>query len=1130
MEQKPHNYYEILIACVVMIAGGIVFPLSVLAQKNEASEMSATTSALFSLGLTEAQIRKLPHQKTLEEWTRELEPPEHKIDLRATPAQKPLKAVAMPPDAAVMDIKASPTKTKSGAASPLAVSLNAALANVDTGVAILDNGLNFLRASQTASSSWSHYGDSSAISDTVAVLDVFSMLGLASDTAATSGVAWLGSQFPDNTLQAAQKFWMLARSGQDVSYSFDAIVQRINDNDGGFGYDRKYRSDVSATAAMLETITASNYTGDGDNPDFIKISAILFLLNNQNSNGGWGEFIIDPSATRQTTAALGALFPYRNATLNSSNGTIVIKDYVSRGLDYLKNTQSADGTWNTDLVETALAYEILHRYDIPLANEDAAFQYLKAAQAADGSFGNQNPYATALSLKALSYRLLDKRPDLVITDITVSGTLVSRSSVSLTVTVKNIGNSAISKAQIYNVTANYNWRPQGYDLLPWGMTLAPGEQVNFTFPYYSTYQLLGDTEFKFYVEGERESNYDNNWKNKILMVASDPGGKPAHTVYFIAQKYDMYGSAALNVRWPKRDDPNLAAYEVMYRKQGTTPWNFVRVDKAWNGGFICCFDEGVTYEINVGVLYPDQTTVEYFTDFMTLVTMSGNPALYTGGASGKVTFNEKPFSYANTFAYGRFGASDQDGNIAYPAMPNGTSAAWASDPQYDPIATKFPVPMGATTSGIRIATRLADDTSPPRITDLEIQETYGSDVLYNYGTPVHLLLFANDDKGLHDADFWYFEPATSQWIYLQTATSSYGYIRTPWTIGPDLLGTGYKIRAIARDWKGNSSAPSEWGPFEIRRGVNIPPTIKITKPDSAGNRADATSTIAWDDSDPDSNAMISLYYDTDATGTDGTMITSGISEDSPVNSYVWDTSAVAAGNYYIYGVIDDGATKAVSYSTGSTTIAHATVLAPPGPPTNLFGISVHQTKTRLTWDAPLNTGDRPLTGYRIERKLPSEALFSVIVPDTATTTTVYVDTDLATSTLYEYGVRSLTSAGQSATTSNIVDVRTLDPDAGISSRIGTVKDVGLALHDGSRYILAAGSMFRSLGFQPDTFIFNISDGASIMLVSPDKKELQNSLGIPTTCEANRSVLMLAMLPNASIPQITVTPSGACSGI
>lgn len=102
-----------------------------------------------------------------------------------------------------------------------------------------------------------------------------------------------------------------------------------------------------------------------------------------------------------------------------------------------------------------------------------------------------------------------------------------------------------------------------------------------------------------------------------------------------------------------------------------------------------------------------------------------------------------------------------------------------------------------------------------------------------------------------------------------------------------------------------------------------PPTLSLSTPAAGGETVDLLAFINWIDSDPDSSASISLHYDMDGAGFDGTAIASGISEDSTVNQYIWNTSMVSEGVYYIYGVINDGVNPAVKiYAPGFFIVSH----------------------------------------------------------------------------------------------------------------------------------------------------------------------------------------------------------------
>ncbi|MFH1147686.1 MAG: PKD domain-containing protein [Pseudomonadota bacterium] len=133
----------------------------------------------------------------------------------------------------------------------------------------------------------------------------------------------------------------------------------------------------------------------------------------------------------------------------------------------------------------------------------------------------------------------------------------------------------------------------------------------------------------------------------------------------------------------------------------------------------------------------------------------------------------------------------------------------------------------------------------------------------------------------------------------------------------------YRWRARSRDEHGRTSNWTDLQSFIVRDdGVNDPPEIGILEPSMDILTREAQVGITWEDTDPDSNADISLYYDADNSEQNGTLIADGIKEDpeGSGDSFLWDISGMGDGGYYIYGVITDGAASLVSYSSGRIVI------------------------------------------------------------------------------------------------------------------------------------------------------------------------------------------------------------------
>jgi len=134
------------------------------------------------------------------------------------------------------------------------------------------------------------------------------------------------------------------------------------------------------------------------------------------------------------------------------------------------------------------------------------------------------------------------------------------------------------------------------------------------------------------------------------------------------------------------------------------------------------------------------------------------------------------------------------------------------------------------------------------------------------------------------------------WIYWRVRTEMNNGVNSAWTAGQAL--------------------------FINDNGVDAQPLISFISPITDVILSGGVVSLQWDDVDPDSNATISLYYDTDRSGADGTLIIGNISEDPDASAdrYLWDVMGVAEGQYYLYAIITDGSTSSTEYATGSIII------------------------------------------------------------------------------------------------------------------------------------------------------------------------------------------------------------------
>ena len=200
--------------------------------------------------------------------------------------------------------------------------------------------------------------------------------------------AFLNAESYRNTENLSRLIIATAQSGGDVSPLVSTLFSHQN-RDGGFGELAGYDSTIIDTAFALDALALSSQPkGDA------LISALYFLLNRQQADGGWYDGA-NQTTVFTTSLALNALRHFRDDIAG-------ISDAMTGAKRFLLEQRNASGLWSEGF-ETASALIAL----VNSVNEYSEVEYLvndfAGKQLINGSW-DDSPYATALALRALSSR------------------------------------------------------------------------------------------------------------------------------------------------------------------------------------------------------------------------------------------------------------------------------------------------------------------------------------------------------------------------------------------------------------------------------------------------------------------------------------------------------------------------------------------------------------------------------------------------------------------------------------------------------------------------------------------------------------------------------------------------------
>lgn len=141
-------------------------------------------------------------------------------------------------------------------------------------------------------------------------------------------------------------------------------------------------------------------------------------------------------------------------------------------------------------------------------------------------------------------------------------------------------------------------------------------------------------------------------------------------------------------------------------------------------------------------------------------------------------------------------------------------------------------------------------------------------------------------------------------------------------IATDLSGDTSKTVVIANpaagDWTIRIPDTSGLGSVNFESYVDTaPPSVEISNLSVNGNQV----TVNYVARDPDSDAEVGLYFDTDSQGLNGGVIVENLPVAGGAESFTWDVTDLPAGEYHVYALVDDGGHGLISaYSLDSINI------------------------------------------------------------------------------------------------------------------------------------------------------------------------------------------------------------------
>jgi len=292
----------------------------------------------------------------------------------------------------------------------------------------------------------------------------------------------------------------------------------------------------------------------------------------------------------------------------------------------------SNGTWENNVLNTAFAYHAIKAAGATPIYQTETLQYFKNEQESNGSFNN-DIYKTAKVLEALS--VSTDSGQLVINDIIPKTILQTGTIAELNLSISNTGKTAVNNGIIHIITDDFFF--ESFDFVSNNIVVNANSTLNVAFEITNTRNFQGDVAFKVFIENADGIVYPNSCYEETFTFTADPTNRPALPMYYVAYKsITNSGAPGITWRWPAKSDQNLDKYMLIFRELGATSWSGVYVNYPNTNATVGPFIEDQIYEATIGTSDADGN-IYYFNSDVSQVKVSASPSAYIAGTvSGKV--------------------------------------------------------------------------------------------------------------------------------------------------------------------------------------------------------------------------------------------------------------------------------------------------------------------------------------------------------------------------------------------------------------------------------------------------------------------------------------------------------------